>query len=193
MYEIQLSLNFKYKLDITVCSNFNSYKSLRITACTQKHKGFTADSIAIYPKFPWVKDLVFLRTISFVTIAWGCQITTHTEGCTFSSYTLYKLTPAKGSEFIPVFMFRILLNFNSWPSRYRFAPFQLGKYARVVFTQICNCMQFVRGISLVFMRRLCKAATLGRNYKCLFFICYAAWITVREFHNDNFLVNTGIA
>jgi hypothetical protein len=59
VYEIQLmSLNFKYKLDITVCSNFNSYKSLRITACTQKHKSFT-DSIASYPKFPWVKDLVF--------------------------------------------------------------------------------------------------------------------------------------
>jgi hypothetical protein len=78
----------------------------------QKQKGFT-DSIASYPKFPWVKDLVFLRTISFVTIAWGCQITTDTEGCTFSSYTLYKLMPAKGSEFIPVFMFPILLNFNS--------------------------------------------------------------------------------
>ena len=88
VYEIQLPLNFKYKLDTTVCSNFNSYKSLRITACTQKHKGFT-DSIASYPKFPWVKDLVFLRTIGFVAIAWGCQITTDTEGCTFSSYTLY--------------------------------------------------------------------------------------------------------
>ena len=87
VYEIQLSLNFKYKLDITVCSNFNSYKSLRITACTQKHKSFT-DWIASYPKFPWVKDLVFLRTISFVAIAWGCQISTDTEGCTFSSYTL---------------------------------------------------------------------------------------------------------
>jgi hypothetical protein len=120
VYEIQLSLNFKYKLDITVCSNFNSYKSLRITACTQKYKGFT-DSIASYPKFPWVKDLVFLRTISFVAIAWGCQITTDTEGCNFHHTPC--ITPAKGSEFIPVFMFPNLLNFNSWPSRYRFAPF----------------------------------------------------------------------
>jgi hypothetical protein len=80
VYEIQLmSLNFKYILDITVCSNFNSYKSLRITACTQKHKSFT-DSIASYPKFPWVKDLVFLRTINFVAIAWGCLMTTDIQG-----------------------------------------------------------------------------------------------------------------
>ena len=110
VYEIQLSLNFKYKLDITVCSNFNSYKSLRITACTQKYKGFT-DSIASYPKFPWVKDLVFLRTISFVAIAWGCQILPILKDVHFHHTPC--ITPAKGSEFIPVFMFPILLNFNS--------------------------------------------------------------------------------
>jgi hypothetical protein len=36
----------------------------------QKHKGFT-DTIASYPKFPSVKDLVFLRTINSWQLASG--------------------------------------------------------------------------------------------------------------------------
>jgi hypothetical protein len=76
----------------------------------QKHKGFN-DSIASYPKFPWVKDLGFYAPL----VSWQLH------GAVRSLPILKDVhfhhtpcrTPAKGIEFIPLLMFPILLNFNS--------------------------------------------------------------------------------